>query len=147
MDKATFTTMCMVYDGNGNILVQDRNAHNYPGVTFPGGHVEKDESFTECAIREVKEETGLDIETPVLCGIQNGQDKRSRYIVLFFKTDKFSGNLQSSDEGEVFWIKREELENYNLAQDFIEMIKIFENDNLSEFYYYEENKEWKYRII
>lgn len=85
-------------------------------------------------IREVKEETGLNIENPVLCGIKQFQTKSgARYIVLFYKTNKFSGELVSSDEGRVFGIKRSELENYSLADDF--EAKVFESDYLSEFYY------------
>ena len=60
-EKAIFTNLCMVYDDRGNILVQDRKNPDWKGVTFPGGHVEKDESFTDAVIREVFEETGLTI--------------------------------------------------------------------------------------
>ncbi len=124
--ECILTNMCMVYD-NGNILVQDRLNKNWPSVTFPGGHVENGESFAESVIREVYEETGLTIEHPVLCGIKSWPiGKRGKYIVLFYKTDRFSGKLKSSEEGEVFWIKREELMNYSLASDFKEMITIFE---------------------
>ena len=104
----------MVYDHDGNILVQDRKNKNWPGINFPGGHVEPDESFVSAAIREVKEETGLLIENPKLCGAKQFKISKTgeRFICLFFKTDKFSGELSSSDEGEVFWIKRADLENY-----------------------------------
>lgn len=133
--ECILTNMCMVYD-NGNILVQNRLNKNWPGVTFPGGHVENGESFAESVIREVYEETGLTIEHPILCGIKSWPiGKRGKYIVLFYKTDQFSGTLKSSEEGEVFWIKREDLMNYSLASDFKEMITIFEKDDLSEFCY------------
>ena len=60
MDKrelAVFTNMCMITNGS-RVLVLDRKNPDWPGVTFPGGHVEKDESFVESVIREVWEETG-----------------------------------------------------------------------------------------
>lgn len=38
------------------------------GLTFPGGHIEKGESFVDSVIREVYEETGLTIENPRICG-------------------------------------------------------------------------------
>lgn len=68
-EQAIFTNMCMIENEKGQILIQDRQKANWPGVTFPGGHVEKGESFCASVIREVKEETGLVISNPVLCGI------------------------------------------------------------------------------
>lgn len=50
-EKCVLTNMCMVYDGN-RILVQDRMNLNWPGITFPGGHIEPKESFVESVIRE-----------------------------------------------------------------------------------------------
>lgn len=147
-ESAIFTNMCMICDNNGNILVQNRKNPNWPGITFPGGHVEHGESFVESVIREVKEETGFDIENPILCGIKQFQDRSdSRYVVLFYKCSHFSGELQSSDEGEVFWIPRSELLNYPLANDFERMLEIFESDDLSEFYYYKEKDQWKIKLL
>ncbi len=147
-ERAIFTVMCMVYDGAGNMLIQDRLKKDWPGVNFPGGHVEPGESFVRAVIREVKEETGLDIESPVLCGSKQFQTKDGeRYVVLFYKTDRFSGELRSSDEGEVFWIRRSELGNYKLAKDFESMVEVFESDSLSEFYYSIQNGEWKMELL
>ena len=147
-ERAIFTNMCMISDGKGNILVQDRRNPDWPGVTFPGGHVEPGEAFVESVIREVWEETGLTIENPVLCGTKQFQTKENeRYVVLFYKTNRISGELKSSDEGEVFWIPRETLPQYNLSLDFLEMVDIFESDNLSEFYYYKENGSWKRKLM
>lgn len=147
-ESAVFTNMCMIYDDQGNILVQNRKNPDWPGVTFPGGHVEKGESFVESVIREVKEETGLDIQNPQLCGSKQFQDEEdNRYVVLFYKTNRFSGDLISSDEGEVFWIPRSELKNYRLSVDFMDMVTIFESDELSEFYYYKENDHWYFKVL
>lgn len=147
-ETAVFTNMCMIYDGAGNILVQDRKNPNWPGITFPGGHVEYGEAFGDSVIREVKEETGLDIENPILCGVKQFQTQDdARYVVLFYKTNRFSGTLRASDEGAVFWIPRDTLHNYTLAHEFEEMLKIFESDDLSEFYYYKEDRDWKLRLI
>jgi ADP-ribose pyrophosphatase len=144
--EATFTNMCMIYDGD-KILVQDRLDEKWPGISFPGGHVENGESFTESVIREVYEETVLIVENPVLCGVKQWQNEDlSRYVVLLYKTNKFSGKLASSDEGEVFWINRDDLYSCKLAKDFEKMLKVFENDNLSEFYYYRGQDGWATQI-
>ena len=147
-EKVILTNMCMVYDGN-KVLVQNRLDKNWKGLAFPGGHVEKHESFTDAVIREVKEETGLNISAPELCGIKQWPDSESvRYIVLFYKTDKFEGELKSSDEGEVFWMDLDDFKKTELAPDMIDMLEVFLNDDKSEFYYYQNkiNGEWKYEI-
>lgn len=132
--------MCMIYDDDGNILVQDRVSKQWGGVTFPGGHIERGESFVGSVIREVKEETGLDIKNPKICGVKQWYVKKNvRYLVFFYKTNEFSGTLKSSEEGNVFWIKSSELKNYQLASDFEDMYKIFADDALQEFQWTEEN--------
>lgn len=139
VESAVFTNMCMVCDGD-KILVQDRLDPNWPGITFPGGHVEPKESFVRSTIREVKEETGLDISDLKLCGVKQWtqRDDSYRYIVFFYKTSTFSGKLKSSEEGKVFWIRRSELDRYVLADGFREMLEVFENDSLSEnFHWYD----------
>ena len=147
-EKAIFTNLCMVYDDAGNILVQDRSDPSWPGLCFPGGHVDPGESFVEAVIRKVWEETGLTIEKPMLCGTKQFQtDNDERYVVCFYKTNRFSGELRSSHEGKVFWVNRKDLEQYALVDDFMDMVKVFESDDLSEFYYYTENGRWKLKLL
>lgn len=146
-EQTIFVNMCMVTDGS-KVLVIDRKKKDWPGITFPGGHVEKNESFVEAVIREVYEETGLMIKDPVLCGTkQFREDEDTRYVVLFYKATRFSGELASSNEGEVFWIERTELTRYPLALDMEAMVQVMESDELSEFYYYKENGSWKHRLL
>ena len=147
-EQAIFTNLCMVYDDAGNILVQDRLDPTWPGICFPGGHVEPGESFVESVIREVWEETGLVIGNPILCGTKQFQtNKGERYVVFFYKTNRFSGELKSSREGEVFWIPRKDLQNHTLCEDFMDMVRVFEEDGLSEFYYYTEDGNWKLKLL
>src|SRR5699024_12770000 len=104
-ENAVFTNMCMVCDGD-RILVQDRVSSNWPGITFPGGEVEKGESFVESARREVYEETGLTVKSLKLCGTKQFQDKNdARYVVLLYRTDGLEGKLTSSDGGYRFWLE------------------------------------------
>lgn len=134
-EKAIVTVLCMVYDGN-KILLQDRVKKDWRGYTFPGGHVEKEESFVQAVIREVYEEAGLTIREPKLCGVKQFQtDDDERYIVFLFKTNKFKGTLTSSDEGEMRWIDRDSLNNYNLVDDFMDLLKVFDSDSYNEFMY------------
>ena len=126
------TNMVMIENPeNGMVLVQKRVKY-WTGVTFPGGHVEKGESFTESAVREVKEETGLDIKNPKLCGTVHWchKDTDERYIVLLYKATEFSGELvDKTDEGEVFWINKEDVEKYQLSPNFDTYLKVFLSDD------------------
>ena len=138
------TNMCMIYNGD-KILVQDRLSPNWPGITFPGGHVELNESFVESTIREMEEETGLKVSNLKLCGIKqwNMDDEYNRYIVVLFKTNSFVGELKSSSEGQVFWIKKEEINNYKLADGFKELLEVFLNDDINENFHFIEDGIWK----
>jgi 8-oxo-dGTP diphosphatase len=147
-EQAVFTVLVLVTDPNGQILVEDRVDESWKGLCLPGGHVEKDESFTEAAIRETLEETGLMIESPRLCGVKQFQTKdNARYVVFFYVADQFTGTLRASEEGEVFWVDRKDLAGYPLVEDFMDMIKVMESPNLSEFYYYEKSGSWGLKLL
>jgi len=114
MPKVELTNMVMIQDKKTDkVLVQDR-IKNWKGLSFPGGHVEDGESFVESAIREVKEETGLDICNLETCGMIHYSNNKNfdRYIVFLYKTSDFSGKLiDECAEGRNFWISIEELKN------------------------------------
>lgn len=140
---ATFTNMCMIYDSQGNVLVQNRTDPHWPGITFPGGHVEKGESFTDSVIREVFEETGLTISQLQLCGIKDWTTVDGvRYIVYLYKTNCFQGTLTSSAEGEVRWVSLKELPTLPLASSMDSTLKIFLNDQLTELFFHDEHGHW-----
>ena len=82
------TNMCMIRDGE-KVLVQIRNDKRWGGAVFPGGHIEDGESITDSVIREVFEETGLTVLSPVLCGVKNfyNDDGDTLYLLDQIKDD------------------------------------------------------------
>lgn len=143
-EDVELTNMCMLCDGKGNVLVQDKIGNAaWHGWSFPDGHVEKGEYVTPSVIREMKEETGLTIENPKLCGIKEFHKTAdgNRYIVFLYVTDRFSGELKSSAEGEVFWYPLSELKrSEKLADGFADMLPVFASDNISEVFYTDSEK-------
>jgi len=145
--QVKLTNMCMIYDDSGQVLVQDRTSSDWPGVTFPGGKIEPDESLVDSVVREVKEETGLNVRSLQLCGIKDWIfEDGSRYMLLMYKTNDFDGKIKASSEGSVYWVKMSKLKGLDLAKDMKKMLDIFTKDHLSEFYYYQENGNWKYKL-
>ncbi len=140
-EEVELTNMCMICDGKGNVLVQDKikkSTSSWHGWNFPGGHVEKGEYVTPSVIREIREETGLTIENPRLCGIKEFHKSTDghRYIVFLYIVDKFVGELKASGEGEVFWYPLDELiKSDKLINGFDEMLPAFMEAAISEVFY------------
>ena len=139
IEEVELTNMCMICDGKGNVLVQNKVGHpTWHGWNFPGGHVEAGEYVTPSVIREMREETGLLIESPRLCGIKEFHKSKDgkRYIVFLYVADKFSGELKASSEGEIFWYPLSELARSDkLISGFGEMLSVFTDGDISEIYY------------
>ena len=139
------TNMCLICDGN-KVLVQEKVGTK--GLVFPGGHVEEGESLLESVVREMKEETGLTIENPKICGFKDWiQEDGTRYIVLLYKTHKFTGELKSSDEGRVFWIDRADINSANLIWNMKELLEIFDTDLYSEFFFKIKDGKYKAELL
>ena len=142
-EKVTFTNMCMITDGQGNVLVQDRIDPSWPGIAFPGGHVEIGESFVDAVVREVYEETGLVVSNLTLCGIKDWADTDgSRYCVTCYKTSSFSGEIRDSDEGKIFWTPLHSIRQLKLCDNMKNMLRLFLDDSVTEHYFYNENGNW-----
>ncbi|WP_396134551.1 8-oxo-dGTP diphosphatase [Facklamia sp. 7083-14-GEN3] len=133
--------MCMICHED-KVVVMDRKSQDWPGITFPGGKVEYGESFIDSVIREVKEETALNISTPQLCGIKHWMKDNQRHLVFFYKTKEYEGKLISSEEGEVWWERLDNLSSLDLAPDMLDMVRVFTEDQISEFHYRMEGDKW-----
>ena len=107
-------TCVMIHNRKLNeVLVQNRK-RKYLGWSFPGGHVEKGESIYDCAVREVKEETGLDVRNLQYCGVVHWANRITdeRYFCHMYKTVEYSGELVcETDEGEQLWVGIDDLLN------------------------------------
>lgn len=144
-EDVILTNMCMVYSGS-RVLVEEKilkdGEERSRGIVFPGGHVERHEPIVDSMIREIYEETNLTIENPRLCGVKDWiEEDGRRYIVFLFKTDKFTGELKSSDEGKVFWTELDTLLDLPVIWHMDSMLRIFAKEEFAELFLEGEN--WK----
>lgn len=117
------------------VLVQRRKKGHWTGIAFPGGHVEPGEGIIDSTVREIKEETGLDIAALRLVGMKHWYftAENKRYMVFLFVTDSFSGELLTDgEEGDVFWVKKDALRTLDLASGMDITIDIMTDPSLQE---------------
>lgn len=134
-ENRELTNMCMLRREDGKILVQMRKKDDRPGLCFPGGHLEKGESATASVIIEFKEETGITIKNPRLCGLKHRlSEKFGRYPVFCFMASEYKGKIASSEEGDVFRLNESEIGVYRLSNSFDKMLQLFLNEEVNEYF-------------
>lgn len=92
----------IVNDQNHILMARRLGSHGASTWSVPGGHLEYGESFEECAIREVEEETGLQIQNPVFVQVTNNifHDEEKHSVTLFMKADYPLGQRVQNPEPE-----------------------------------------------
>ena len=134
--KVKVSTMCRIIDKD-LVLVQERSKNDWPGITFPGGKLENNESVYDCCVREVKEETGLDVSNLKLCGIIHYQlfEKDEKWIIYLYETHMFEGTLfQADGEDKIYFMPISELTNATLSNDLDVYLQIYEKQGVQEAY-------------
>ena len=89
----------------------DMNSGKWIGV---GGHIENGETKDEALLREVKEETNLDLIDYKLRGVIYFHDDNYMEIMNLYTSKSFNGNLKECDEGTLKWVKKDEIMDLNL---------------------------------
>ena len=141
------TTLCYLEKENKYLMLHrtkkenDINKNKWLGV---GGKLEKGETPEQCLIREVKEETGLNLIDHVHRGIVIFNYNDDEPLDMHLYTSKnFSGEIQECSEGDLKWIDKSEIYKLNLWEGdriflellekdapFFQLILNYENDNL-----------------
>lgn len=135
METVRLYNMIMIEDITKHRVVIQHRIKSWRGVAFPGGKVEPGESLIHSAIRETKEETGLDIEQLELRGIKNYFDEQVRHVVLLYYTSHFSGDLKTETaEGAVEWAALAEIQQYPLASNFRFILDLYQNPSFTEIF-------------
>ena len=113
-----FTTLCYIEKENKYLMLhrtskkKDGNKDKWIGV---GGHFEKGESPEDCLLREVKEETGLELTSYQFRGIVTfiSDEWPDEYMCLY-TADRYTGDIGNCDEGELVWVEKEKIMDLNI---------------------------------
>lgn len=134
--RSKLTTLCYI-EKDGCYLMMHRvkkqndiNRDKWIGV---GGHFEDCESPEECLLREVREETGLTLNSWKFRGIVTFVSTDSTGTVFeymhLFTSDDFSGTMTDCDEGNLEWIQKSQLKNLNFWEgDYVFLDLIDKNE-------------------
>lgn len=119
MDVINSTCVYIVKDNSWLMLYRNKKKHDlnqgkWIGV---GGKCENHETFEECAVREVKEETGLTVCSLLYEGeVYFYQDSQCNEYIHVYRCEDFHGNIHESDEGKLAWWKEDEIMDLSLWQ-------------------------------
>ncbi len=127
-DIATpYTAVYLIFRKEGKIafLLRENTSWMNGHYGLPAGKVEKDESFTAAAIREAKEEVGIDIEAEALDYIFTGQRKHpdSSWVDAVFEAKQWKGELYNAEphiHGELAW-----LDTNNLPSNMVDYVRVY----------------------
>jgi 8-oxo-dGTP diphosphatase len=118
-------TLCFVLHGDDVLLLKGAPAKRlYPNLyNGVGGHVERNEDVLSSLCREVREETGLAIHDPRLRAIIVADEAAGPGVVIFVYTAATdSRDVKASAEGELTWVPRSRLLEYDLVPDLRELL-------------------------
>lgn len=145
-------TLCYVHHHDHTLMLHrvkkenDIHAGKWNGL---GGKLEAGETPEECVVREVREESGLTICNPKLCGLLmfpafKGED----WYVFAFTADEFEGDLIESAEGDLQWIPNNEIETLSLWEsDHVFLPWIREGRFFSAKFTYEGDQMKRYEVV
>ena len=123
----------IVENDSGEILLVKHRDHK--AWAFPGGQVENGENLIDAVIREIKEESGINVSVVRLIVISsntasyegtNGYEAIPTKVMFDFVCKFIDGELRSSDEtSESKWVKKEEVMNYMIAPAYRERFQTY----------------------
>lgn len=112
------TTLVYAVRDRHVLMMLRRKEPNLGQWTAPGGKIELDESPAECAVRELREETGLEAGRPTLKVIVTETSPIAdwQWLMFVYLVQDFEGELQPCEEGELAWIPVEKVPELSIPQ-------------------------------
>lgn len=121
------TVRGIIRNSDGEILIVKRHPKSRTDPEMwelPGGKVEKGEHFADALVREIKEETNLDVNVGDFCEAIQNDYPHKRTVQLMMYLDDINGSVEISDEHTQFkWASMDEIRSLELSTSFKKVLK------------------------
>ena len=134
-NKPLIAVGVLVINKNKALIIKRGEEPNKFLWSIPGGLVEIGEELEEAAIREIKEEMGIDVKIEKVIGIfncinRNKNEIKYHYVIIDYIAKEFTGPIKTNKEILDFkWVKFNELHNYELTNTTRELFREFIRKN------------------
>ena len=134
-NKPLIAVGVLVIDEDKALIIKRGEEPNKFLWSIPGGLVEIGEELEEAAIREIKEEMGIDVKIEKVIGIfncinRNKNEIKYHYVIIDYIAKEFTGSIKTNKEILDFkWVKFNELHNYELTNTTRELFREFIRKN------------------
>ena len=124
MDK--FDVVAAIIIKNDKYFIAQRNRNKHMGLSweFPGGKVEKGETFEIALKREIKEELNIDINIHKKLGEENYKDDKINVKLHYFICSHISGEVYLNEHEKSAWVTKNEFKNYSFAEGDSDIISL-----------------------
>ena len=124
MDK--FDVVAAIIIKNDKYFIAQRNRNKHMGLSweFPGGKVEKGETFEIALKREIKEELNIEINVKNKLGEENYKDDKINVNLHYFICSHAKGEIILNEHENSAWVTKNDFKNYNFAEGDSDIINL-----------------------
>ena len=127
------TTLCYIENEDSFLMLhrsKKKNDINHDKWIGVGGKFEENESPEECLLREVREETGLELIEYRLRGIITFvSDRWETEYMFLYTSDNYFGEQKECDEGELVWVKKDQVEELSIWEGDKIFLRLLRDDS------------------